>query len=173
VETATVPLGESCAGIAFSPDGRDFATFGDGSATVALWERSTGTKAARFQTEDYLGATAYSSSGSSSPPVTRLTMWMPGVGQRIFSIDAMKPVARFAFSPDGNLLASGGGDGTVRVWDVITRKQVVEFAAHADDDDDGVSVVAFSPDGSLIATSDSTGEVKMWKGFPDPSPIHL
>jgi WD40 repeat protein len=66
-----------------------------------------------------------------------------------------EPVAALAFSPDGKLLASGGFDSMVRVWDVETGKQ-----RHAWSDRKGwVFCVAFSPDGKTVAgggcTSDS------------------
>lgn len=163
-QTSTLPLGESCGGIAFSPDGGDFATFADGSATVELWERSTGRNTARFQANDYVRAAAYSPTGQflATASGDAFTLWKPRTGEKVISIDTGQPVTCFAFSHDGNLLASGGKDGRVRVWDLITRRQVAEFARHTDDD--GVSAVAFSPDGSLVATSDSNGEVKVWKG---------
>jgi WD40 repeat protein len=33
-------------------------------------------------------------------------------------------VLAVAFSPDGKMLASGNGDGTIKLWDVATAKQV-------------------------------------------------
>lgn len=52
-----------------------------------------------------------------------------------------------AFSPDGKLLASGGNDNTIRVWDVASGEQLQEFTGHTD----GVVSVTFSPDGKTLA----------------------
>jgi WD40 repeat protein len=66
-----------------------------------------------------------------------------------------------AFSPDGKLLAAGNRYGTVRVWDVATKKERVTLTGHAGD----VWSIAFSPDGKTLATTDTD-----WK---KPSKIRL
>ncbi|REJ97482.1 MAG: hypothetical protein DWQ34_02180 [Planctomycetota bacterium] len=66
-------------------------------------------------------------------------------------------VSSLDFSPDGALLASGGHDGAVRIWDVPSREQV-EFIAHAD----AVEGVAFHPDGTLIASCDRGGRIVVY-----------
>jgi WD40 repeat protein len=66
-----------------------------------------------------------------------------------------------AFSPDGNRLASGSADGTVKVWDVITGQELLTLRGHKRE----ASAVVFRPDGKqLISVGGSTiqGEVRVW-----------
>ena len=72
-------------------------------------------------------------------------------------------VQAVSFSPDGTLLASGGGEGfqeagTVKLWDVETHTNIATLYGHTGQ----VFSVSFSPDGSTLASGSGDGTVKLW-----------
>jgi periodic tryptophan protein 2 len=68
------------------------------------------------------------------------------------------PVSTLAFSPTGNLLASGSWDKSVRVWNVFGRSRAVDpFQFGAD-----VLALTFRPDGKELAISTLDGQVTFY-----------
>lgn len=82
-------------------------------------------------------------------PMTRCTDSLPG------HTDALLHVS---FSPDGDQLASGGGDTTVRFWNVHSRTPRHVCKGHRNH----VLCTAWSPDGMRFASGDRNGELRLW-----------
>ncbi len=74
------------------------------------------------------------------------------------------PVTDLALTADGKSLVTGSADGTVRVWEVGTGKQLRLFQGHAAEKntDSGVTAVAVRRDGRQAASAGTDGSIRLW-----------
>ena len=80
----------------------------------------------------------------------------------IASMDHGKGVAAVAFSPDGKYVVSGGEDGTARVWEADTGKEIARMT-HDDDRFEVVFSVAFSADGKYVVSGSIYYDIIVWE----------
>mmetsp|Transcript_94093 Transcript_94093/g.271972 ORF Transcript_94093/g.271972 Transcript_94093/m.271972 type:complete len:538 (+) Transcript_94093:25-1638(+) len=106
-------------------------------------------KTHELSTEDVLQLTYQPLAVFRVRPVTRCTDTMPGHTEAILHV---------SYSPDGRHLASGGGDTTVRFWDVNTNLPKHTCKQHKNH----VLCTAWSPDGTRFASSDKNGTLILW-----------
>ena len=67
-------------------------------------------------------------------------------------------VTSVAFSADGRTLATGNADGTTRLWDMASHRQIAALTGPTGP----VTSVAFSPDGRTLATGNTDGTARLW-----------
>ena len=61
-------------------------------------------------------------------------------------------------SADGSMVASGGADGTVKVWDTAEGNLLTTFTGHVGP----VRAVAFGPDGGVVYSGGEDGTLRRW-----------
>ncbi len=146
-------------GVAFSADGKRLAS-GSWDKTIRVWDVETGK-----ETTKLLGHTAGIMGVAFSPDGKRLVsaggedltlrLWDLASAETIHKLEGHTAMVRAVdFSPDGQHVLSGAykGDGSARLWDSETGKQVLHFGNIPE----GVHGVAYAAAGrrAIIAGAD-------------------
>ncbi|VTU01420.1 (myosin heavy-chain) kinase : WD40 repeat-containing protein OS=Haliscomenobacter hydrossis (strain ATCC 27775 / DSM 1100 / LMG 10767 / O) GN=Halhy_6675 PE=4 SV=1: WD40: WD40: WD40 [Gemmataceae bacterium] len=75
----------------------------------------------------------------------------------------IRPISSIAFTPDGSKVVTGSTDGTARVWDAKTGKELLKF----DSGHFSIAMAAVTPDGQRVAVAQrdaakNAGTVRVW-----------
>jgi WD40 repeat protein len=163
--------------VVFSHDGCFLASAGGDDSCAKVWDLASGKVLHDLNVVAHSGGTPRVSNVAFSPDGKHLA----AAGyecMRCWDLTTGQPVTPFwgkaanavAFSPNGEWLAAGNPDATVRVWHRVSGEQHLVLRGHPQDRHggwiwSGISRVAFSPDGKLLATAAQTPvamEVKVW-----------
>ncbi|MEG4007641.1 serine/threonine-protein kinase [Microcoleus sp. Pol11C1] len=74
------------------------------------------------------------------------------------SVHSQKSVNTLAVSPDSSILASGGGDKNVILWDLKRGRRMRTIPAHTA----AVKAIAFSRDGQTLASGSDDKTIRLW-----------
>ena len=153
--------------VAFSPDGTRIVSGGDDN-TVKVWDADSHAPIGN-PLRGHSGAVtsvAFTTTACGSCPAAWMARCASGTPSSAFPIPAEQgdAIRAVAFSPDNETMASGGSDGTVKLWDAKTAgfiRRLGEPTAPPDTSH-GINSLAFNRDGSRVVTAASDGRVSVW-----------
>jgi len=147
----------------FSPSGREIVTAGE-RGNVFFWNINSISMRYTFKAhDDYIKAMDFGDNG-------RILATIGGTKDpviKLWNLDGMlykslkghtDGIYGISFSPDGNMIVSGGKDNTVKVWDTKSGALIETISGH----EGWVWSVAFSHDGHTIASASEDATVKLW-----------
>jgi WD40 repeat protein len=144
--------------LVFSHDGKTLAAMARDSVTV--WEVG-GKRLARFYAKGRDDLLAVAFTRDNRPIVTTKQRGFVDAqtGKDFIEVPGHRSgVSALAVMPDGKTACTGGGDGTVRLWEVASGKQVAVLAR----DVGFARVVAVSPDAKFLAVG-SNDALRVWR----------
>ena len=149
--------------VAFSPNGRKFASGGLDSK-IHLWDINTGENLKTLTGHaDIVKSVTFSPDGqilASGSEDGTIGLWDVNTGENLKTlIGHENAVESVAFSPDGQTLVSGSYDETIRLWDVNTGENLKTIRKRRGS---SIRSIAFSPDGQMIASRIADGTIRFW-----------
>ena len=150
-----------------------FAGFSDFSRTDAVIGRLSSSAEKYFVRNDHEAALA---EAIKAGKILRGSIWKPWIGgetqmsaistlQKVLDKFKIKnlyghtgDVTSVSFSPDSKILASASLDGTVKLWDVNSGREIYTFKGHTK----GIASISFSPDGKTLASASYDKTIKLW-----------
>lgn len=157
--------------ISFSPDG-DFLASGGEDGMIKIWSYRNLKESKSFNIKNPVMTLTYSPDGSllaagDNQGYTLICDIKNDRNSQFINIDAypdsaishFNSINTICFSPDGRLLATGGDDNEVKIWDIEKRKCLQSISGHKNK----INSITFSCDGKTIATGSNDESVMIWR----------
>jgi WD40 repeat protein len=155
----TLPMSAAVVSTAYSSDSTILAA-GAADGSIRVWKVDSGeTVLGLLAQTQPLYAIAFAPNGLSVAAASQgaAEIWNVTDGRRT-RIVTSQGLRSVAFSPDGSLLAIGGTDGTVRLWNIAQWREVRSLNGG----DGTIVALAFTPDGGTLAAAGSDGKIALW-----------
>ncbi len=138
--------------VALSPDGKRVAYFSSGA--ICLWDVAEPRARTLFESTEMQPVLAFTPDGGTlvADDGFRVRRFDLASGRAPEVDGHQAPVTSVVFHPGGKTLASGSDDGTIRLWDAATGKEVQRIEGRGA----ATSSIAFAPDGKTMLS---------WGGF--------
>ena len=172
--------------LAFSSDGKTFASGGFNNPIIQLWDLETGRKLSTFTLPKRSGSVSALTFNKDNTKLIvmdtfrDITHWEVSTGRKLADIDTEHSYETVTFSQDGSTFATGDEAGKIRLWDATTVLQQTTLAGHSSlftgdnffagfiteifklPEDPDIFSLAFSPDGKMLASGSLDETVQLW-----------
>ncbi|MEQ8467418.1 WD40 domain-containing protein [Coleofasciculus sp. E1-EBD-02] len=164
--------------VTFSPDGNTLAS-GNIDATIKLWQLNSGRLHNTLKGHGWdVNSVAFSRNGKilvSGGLDGAIKIWNWRIGELLHTLNRPSPsdiigslvswfdssvgvIWSVAISPDGQMIASGGSEQPIMLWNSDTGKLVRTLTEHSGK----VYSVTFSPNGKLLASGGDDNTLSIW-----------
>jgi serine/threonine protein kinase/WD40 repeat protein len=158
-----LPDGRHANDIAFAPDDQRLAVGYQNSSFSSVHNAQSGTLVARLPVGPMVRqVVAWHPDGerlavAGSDP--RIQIWNVPAASKIATLEGhLQEIVRLSFHPGGSLLGSESWDGTVRLWDPATGRQLLQFSGNAR--------CHFSRDGRWLGLALRAGQAQLLEVAP-------
>ncbi len=152
---------EQCWAIAFSPDSRHLAASqGD---QILCFDLITGRESRRWQARSKVNWIEFSPDNRTLAACyytasSEVSIYDSGNGSLAASLPCTTGQYCVAWHPEGKHLATGGGAGSIQLWDVPTQRRLAILDGHAQE----VTSLSFHPGGALLGSGSWDGTERVW-----------
>ena len=147
--------------VAFNPDEQFVASAYD-DGVIRFWDVVTGLHLKTFKGPNYdASCLVFSLDGKTLAYADGLDICLQDAGtgeEKMLLTGHTWGMHSMALSPDGDILASGSEDMTIRLWDMHTGEHKKTLNGH----EHRVYSVAFSPDGKTLASGGDDNTIRLW-----------